>query len=111
MIYDRAINIWNVGAGSSPLTRKLTAQGTYLCRILTVYRRTAFEARQLGESIDRMVRMPYAEGVRATQYATMEDGHVYKITEARPDLDGDALPVIELSLHREEGRYDFIGSE
>lgn len=111
MIYDRAINVYNVGTGSSPLTRKLTAYGTYLCRVLTVYRRTAFEARQAGESIDRMVQMPWAEGLNATQYAVMEDGHVYRIIEARPDRDGDELPVIVLSLHREEGRFDFIGAD
>ena len=109
MIYDKEIRIYAVGAGDSPLLRKLSLTATLLCRINTVYRRTSFEARQQGETIDRMVRIPEAVGIEAGMYAGMEDGHFYRIVEARPDRDGDERPVIDLSLHREEARYDVIG--
>jgi len=107
MIYDRLIEVFDLDTASSPLRRRLVLRSAHYYGNLTVYHRTYFQAVQAGESIDRMVQIPApADPPDATMYAVPEDGHVYKITEAQITTDRDGLPVVNLSLRREEARYD-----
>ena len=110
MIYDRAVDVFKLDTASSPNKRRLVLHSSHYCGPLTVYHRTHFEALQAGESVDRMVRIPGpAELPEATMYAILEDGHVYRVTQAQPTTDEDGQPVVNLSLHREEAqRYDLF---
>ena len=107
MIYDRPLRVFRLDTASSPLSRRLIDPVSYLCAYRTVYHRTYFQAVQAGESIDRMVQLRTpATPPDATMYAVLEDGHVYRISEAQHTVDEDGLPAVVLSLHREEARYD-----
>ena len=110
MIYDRVLEVFKLDTKSrSPLERRLFLHSAHYYAPMTVYHRTYFQAVQAGESIDRMVQIPApAKPLDATMYAVPDDGHVYKITEAQPTEDADGLPVVNLSLHREEVRYDLF---
>lgn len=110
MIYDRIVEVFNLDTASSPLVRRLRLRSAHCYGNLTVYHRTYFQAVQAGEAIDRMIQIPAPaeDPPDATMYAVPEDGHVYKIREAQLTTDGDGLPVVNLSLHREEARYDLL---
>lgn len=111
MIYDRIVEVFKLDtAERRTLNRRLVLRSAHYYGSLTVFHRTYFQAVQAGESIDRMIQIPAPaeEPPEATMYAVPDDGHVYRITEAQPTEDGDGLPVINLSLHREEDRYDLF---
>lgn len=109
MIYDRLVIVSRLDTASTPLHRRLVEVSRHLGAYRTVYHRTYFQAVQAGESIDRMVQLPMPETPPdATMYAVLEDGHAYRIAEAQLAEDEDGLPVVVLSLHREEARYDLL---
>lgn len=109
MIYDRIVEVFNLDTASSPNRRRLVLHSAHYYGNLTVYHRTYFEALQAGESVDRMIQLPApAAPITANMYAVPEDGCVYRIAEAQPTEDADGLPVVNLSLHREERRYDLF---
>lgn len=109
MIYDRIVEVFNLDTASSPNRRRLVFQSAHYYGNMTVYHRTYFEALQAGESVDRMIQLPApATPITATMYAVPEDGCVYRIVEAQPTEDQDGLPVVNLSLHREEKRDDLL---
>ena len=112
MIYDRIVEVFNLDTASTPLSRRLVLHSSHYYARLTVYAQRYFDAAQAGETIDGMIRVPLDGGseLRAGQYAVPADGSVYRITAARPDWDADELPVVDLSLHREEGRYELFRS-
>ena len=111
MIYDRTLAVFTLDTASGPLQRRLVLRSRHLCAYRTVYHRTYFQARQAGETIDRMVQLPAPElPIDATMYAQLDDGHTYRIAEAQLTEDEDGLPAVVLSLHREEARYDVFGS-
>lgn len=109
MIYDRVVEVFNLDTASSPLQRRLVLHSAHYYGSRTVFHRTYFEALQAGESVDRMIQIPApAEPPTATMYAVPDDGHVYRIIEVQPTEDENGLPVVNLSLHREEARYDLF---
>lgn len=110
MIYDRLMEVFKMDTSPTPLSRRLVLHSVHLSANMTIYHRTYFQALQAGEGIDRMVQIPAPEiPPDATMYAVpADDGHVYKITEAQLSKDDDGLPVVNLSLHREEARYDLF---
>ena len=108
MIYDRLVEVFKLDTASSPLSRRLVLRSAHFYAPRTVYHRTYFQAVQAGETIDRMLQIPApaADPPDATMYAVPEDGQVYRIREVQLAEDENGLPVINLSLHREEARYD-----
>lgn len=109
MIYDRVVEVFKLDTASSPNKRRLVLHSAHCYGSLTVYHRTYFEALQAGESVDRMIQIPApVEPLTATMYAVPDDGTVYRITEVQPTADADGRPVVNLSLHREERRYDLF---
>lgn len=109
MIYDRVVEVFELDTASSPLQRRLVLHSAHYYGRKTVYHKTYFEALQAGESVNRMIQIPAPENPpTATMYAVPDDGHVYRIIEVQPTEDEDGLPVVVLSLHREEARYDLF---
>ena len=110
MIYDRILEVFDLDTASSPLARRLVLRAVHFCAPVTVYHRTYYESLQAGQTVDLMVRIPDPFGAppAATQYAVPGDGHVYRITEVQAALDEDGRPVANISLHREETRYDLF---
>lgn len=109
MIYDRLLTVFNSDTATSALARKLVERSRHLCAYRTVYHRTYFQAVQAGQSIERMVQIPETDTPPdANMYAELEDGHIYRITEAQHAEDEDGRPCLVLSLHREEARYDLF---
>ena len=110
MIYDRIVEVFKLDtSATSPNRRRLVLRSAHYYGSLTVYHRTYFAALQAGESVDRMIQIPApAELPTATMYAVPDDGIVYRIREVQPTVDGDGQPVVNLSLHREEARYDLF---
>lgn len=109
MIYDRLLTVFKLDTASSALARKLLERSRHLCAYRTVYHRTYFQAVQAGQRIERMVQIPTTDTPPdATMYAELEDGQIYKITEAQFAEDEDGLPCIVLALTREEARYELF---
>lgn len=111
MIYDRIVEVFNLDTvHRNTLARRLVLRSAHYYGPMTVYHRTYYQAVQAGESVDRMIQIPApdTDPPDATMYAVPEDGRVYKITEAQLTTDPDGLPVVNLSLHREEARYDLF---
>lgn len=110
MIYDRLLKVYSLGEAASPLERKLAPHSTHYGAYVTVYHRTHYASLQAGQTVDLMMQIPRGMEILAGMYAIPEDGHVYQIAEAQPDIDEDGLPVYNLSLHREDQRYDILGT-
>lgn len=110
MTYDHFLTVYDLKDGTQR-GGKLTENSGHLYAELEVYHRRYWESVQAGSRIDRMVRVPFGEALTATQYAIPEDGHVYRIEQARHGLDEDGLAVTTLSLRRMEGSYDILRAE
>lgn len=107
MIYDRLLWICTPPAGfGAPFQGKLVKRRKHFYGELTVYHRRYWEAVQAGTRVDCMVQVPYGQAIRATEYALLADGHMYRVEEAQQTTDEWGLPVTNLSLRRLEGNYD-----
>ena len=105
MIYDHILTVYTEPAGT-PIQHKLTPVGQHYYAPAEVYHARFWESVQAGSHIDIMVRLPFGGEITATQYVTLEDGHVYRIEQAQHGRDDDGREMTTLSLRRMEGSYD-----
>lgn len=110
MIYDRLIEIFDLDTAADPLSRHLVLRSTHLGSDEPVFHKTFFEAKAAGDTVSRMVQIPLGDFAGIGDcYAVIDgDDHVYRVIEAQRAEDGDGLPVINLSLSREEAKYDLF---
>lgn len=105
MIYDRVVTIHSVAAASSPLERRLDAEGqSHYCAELTVGIKRFWTAKQVGDQIDAVLQLPRAD-ILSTQIAVY-NGHQYRISQVQQTVDDDGLEASVLSLSRLEALYD-----
>ncbi len=111
MIYDRVLTVYELGNGSSPLLRKLTAGVEYYYAEKEVYGSRYFQSQQAGVKISMMVEIPRFEGtarIEVENYCIPEDGKVYRIVQAQYGADGAGLPISTLSLEKSENKYEIL---
>lgn len=108
MIYDHLVEIYDLDTATDPLTRKLVLRSAHLGSDEPVFHKTFFDAKAAGDTISRMVQIPLAEfaGTGDVYAVIGGDDHVYRVIESQRAEDGDGLPVVNLSLSREEAKYD-----
>ena len=109
MIYDRVVSIYRLEGGIAPPSGELTLLSQHYCAPMEVYERRYWDSVQAGQSVDRMVQLPFGDDIEADMYAVYEDGHTYRIVQAQHGADRDGQPICTLSLHREDIYYDDTG--
>lgn len=109
--YDRVLTIYRLGAGKSPLLRRLESPVEYYYRELDVYSSRYLQGKQVSETIAMLAAIPRADcdqRVTADMYCVPEDGKVYRVYQASHGFDANGQPITTLTLSATEGKYELL---
>lgn len=109
--YDRILTIYRLGAGKSPLLRRLEGPVKHYYRELDVYSSRYLQGKQVGETIAMLVAIPRVDcdqRAAADMYCVPEDGRIYRIYQASHGYDANGQAITTLTLSVPEGKYGLL---
>lgn len=109
MIYDRTLQLAHLGAGASPMSRRLVLDGWKYYAPETVYASRYYSALQAGVRLDLVAFVAEPDAAEAGQYAIIS-GDVYRIERAEAATDEHGLPITMLTLHKEDDKFELLGT-